>query len=74
MTNGYKASSEKILLNLKLGNLIAPGLVEATGPTGKISAGSMKLSKHINTKTSQLNVNLRFSNGVTLIYLPSTVK
>ena len=74
MTNGYNASSEKIQLNLKLGNLIAPGLVEATGPSGKISAGSMELSKHINTKTSQLNGNLRFSNGVTLIYLPSTIK
>ena len=45
MTNGYKASSEKIQLNLKLGNLIAPGSVEATGPSGKISAGSMELFK-----------------------------
>ena len=74
MTNGYKAISEKIQLNLKLGNLIAPGSVEASGPYGKIIAGSMELFKDFDNKTSQVNGNLNFSNGVTLIYLPSTVK
>jgi len=74
MTNGYKAISEKIQLNLKLGNLIAPGSVEASGPYGKIIAGSMELFKGFDNKTSQVNGNLNFSDGVTLIYLPSTVK
>ena len=74
MTNGYKAISEKIQLNLKLGNLIAPSSVEASGPYGKIIAGSMELFKDIDNKTSQVNGNLNFSDGVTLIYLPSTVK
>ena len=74
MTNGYKAISEKIQLNLKLGNLIAPGSVEASGPYGKIIAGSMELFKDFDNKTSQVNGNLNFSDGVTLIYLPSTVK
>ena len=74
MTNGYKAISEKIQLNLKLGNLIAPGSVEVSGPYGKIIAGSMELFKDIDNKTSLVNGNLNFSDGVTLIYLPSTVK
>jgi len=74
MTNGYKAISEKIQLNLKLGNLIAPGSVEASGPYGKIIAGSMELFKDFDNKTSQVSGNLNFSDGVTLIYLPSTVK
>ena len=74
MTNGYKAMSEKIQLNLKLGNLIAPSSVEASGPYGKIIAGSMELFKDFDNKTSQVSGNLNFSDGVTLIYLPSTVK
>ncbi|MDC0551430.1 hypothetical protein OAO40_05795 [Amylibacter sp.] len=74
MTNGYKAMSEKIQLNLKLGNLIAPSSVEASGPYGKIMAGSMELFKDFDNKTSQVSGNLNFSDGVTLIYLPSTVK
>ena len=74
MTNGYKAISEKIQLNLKLGNLIAPNSVEASGPYGKIIAGSMELFKDFDNKTSQVSGNLNFSDGVTLIYLPSTVK
>ena len=74
MTNGYKAMSEKIQLDLKLGNLIAPGSVEANGPYGKIIAGSMELFKDFDNKTSQVNGNLNFYDGVTLIYLPSTVK
>ncbi|MDA9288108.1 hypothetical protein N9P78_00330 [Amylibacter sp.] len=74
MTNGYKAISEKIQLNLKLGNLIAPNSVEASGPFGKIIAGSMELFKDFDNKTSQVSGNLNFSDGVTLIYLPSTVK
>ncbi|MDA7758903.1 hypothetical protein N8935_01510 [Amylibacter sp.] len=74
MTNGYKAISEKIQLDLKLGNLIAPGSIEATGPYGKIIAGSMELFKDFDNKTLQANGNLNFSDGVTLIYLPSTVK
>ena len=74
MTNGYEASSEKIQLNLNLGHLIAPDTVKASGPLGKIIAGSMHLFKNINKNTSQINGNLRFSNGVRLIYLPSAVK
>jgi len=74
MTNGYKAISEKIQLNLKLGKLIAPGSVEASGPYGKIIAGSMELFKNFDNKAAQVNGNLNFSDGVTLIYLPSTVK
>jgi lipopolysaccharide export system protein LptC len=74
MTNGYKAMSEKIQLDLKLGNLIAPSSIEANGPYGKIIAGSMELFKDFDNKTLQTNGNLNFSDGVTLIYLPSTVK
>ncbi|MDC1283384.1 hypothetical protein N8090_00040 [Amylibacter sp.] len=74
MTNGYEAFSEKIKLNLKLGSLIAPGSVEAVGPSGKIIAGSMELLKDIDINTSQVTGNLKFSNGVRLIYLPSTLK
>ena len=74
MTNGYEAFSEKIKLNLKLGSLTAPGSVEAVGPSGKIIAGSMELLKDIDISTSQINGNLKFSNGVRLVYLPSTLK
>lgn len=74
MTNGYEAFSENINLNLKLGSLIAPGSVEAVGPSGKIIAGSMELLKDIDINTSQVNANLNFSNGVRLIYLPSRLK
>ena len=74
MTNGYEAFSEKIKLNLKLGSLTAPGSVEAVGPSGKIIAGSMELLKDIDINTSQVTGNLKFSNGVRLVYLPSTLK
>lgn len=51
-----------------------PNSVEASGPYGKIIAGSMELFKDFDNKTSQVSGNLNFSDGVTLIYLPSTVK
>ena len=73
MTNGYKIFSERVKLNLKMGNLIASGKVLAYGPFGNISADSMEVLKGTNTRAIKKNGSLRFSNGVRLIYLPTTV-
>ena len=73
ITNGYKILSENIKLNLKLGNLIAPGKVEGYGPSGKVIAGSMEIFRNIDIAAHNANGSLRFYNGVRLIYLPSTV-
>lgn len=74
MTNGYKAFSEKIHLNLKLGHAVSPGAVSAKGPLGSITAGSMALSKTNNSNLSKPQGRLKFSNGVKLVYLPSALK
>ena len=72
-TNGYKVFTENIKISLKHGNLIAPNKVQAYGPHGKVFAGSMKIFRDIDTGAHHANGNLRFYNGVRLIYLPSTV-
>jgi len=74
MTNGYIMFSEEIRFDHKLGNLSIPGSVYASGPSGRIIAGSMELLNYNNMNIRQKNGNLRFSNGVRMLYIPSTMK
>ena len=48
MTNGYIMFSEEIRFDHKLGNLSIPGSVYASGPSGRIIAGSMELLNYNN--------------------------
>ena len=73
IANEYKAFSEEILFDLELGNLVIPGSVYASSPFGKIIAGSMELLTN-DINMHQKGRNLRFANGVWVLYLPTTTK
>ena len=74
MSNGYKAFSEKVRLDLKNGHATSPGSVSAKGPLGSITAGSMVLTKTNNSTLSKPTGSLKFTSGIRLIYLPSSLK
>jgi len=74
MSNGYEAFSEKVRLDLKNGHATSPGPVSAKGPLGSITAGSMMLTKTVNSTLSKPTGSLVFTAGVRLIYLPSSLK
>ncbi|MBL4750685.1 MAG: hypothetical protein JKX71_08935 [Amylibacter sp.] len=72
-SENYKAYAEKIVMNFYSGNAHSPGPVKATGPIGQITAGSMRLTQNLHKKTGTTGAILSFSNGVKLIYYPTTV-
>jgi lipopolysaccharide export system protein LptC len=72
-SENYKAYAEKIMMNFYSGNAHSPGPVKASGPIGQIKAGSMRLTQNLHEKTSAQGAILSFSNGVKLIYYPTTV-
>jgi lipopolysaccharide export system protein LptC len=73
-TNGYKAFSDKIRLDIKAGRAVSPGPVRANGPAGSITAGSMQATQSDDSSISAPEGRLEFSGGVRLIYLPSAHK
>lgn len=73
-TNGYKAFSQKIRLDLKTGRAVSPGSVRAHGPAGSITAGSMLAKQTGEGDLVPTEGRLEFSGGVRLIYLPSSHK
>ncbi|PVA10215.1 hypothetical protein DC366_10210 [Pelagivirga sediminicola] len=69
-TTGYDIRTQSI--NARFNTLYAesPGAVTGTGPPGDLSAGRMVLTSDPETG----NANLRFTDGVKLIYMPAKSK
>ena len=66
----YRIVSDKLSSQLSVLNLKSPGPVEATGPAGRLNAGSMLITSSEEGKPAQLI----FTNGVKLIYTPKQVE
>ncbi|MGJ8617056.1 MAG: hypothetical protein ACSHWS_09445 [Sulfitobacter sp.] len=62
----YRIISDKLSSQLSALSLQSPGPVEATGPPGSLTAGSMMITSTAEGKPAQLI----FTNGVKLIYTP----
>ncbi|WP_434289692.1 LPS export ABC transporter periplasmic protein LptC [Celeribacter sp. SCSIO 80788] len=65
-STGYTITSERIATLLDVSKIESPGSVEATGPAGDLTAGSMEISQDPETDAYLLV----FKNGVKLIYQP----
>jgi lipopolysaccharide export system protein LptC len=63
-STGYRLETDKLVANLAVTGVDAPGVVSGRGPAGRLQAGSMTLSTNGNTQV------LVFKNGVKLIYDP----
>ena len=63
-STGYRLETDKLVANLAVTGVDAPGAVSGRGPAGRLQAGSMTLSTNGNTQV------LVFKNGVKLIYDP----
>ncbi|WP_066703319.1 LPS export ABC transporter periplasmic protein LptC [Celeribacter ethanolicus] len=65
-STGYTITSERIATLLDVSKIESPGTVEAAGPAGDLTAGSMEISQDPETDAYLLV----FKNGVKLIYQP----
>lgn len=65
-STGYTITSERIATLLDVSKIESPGTVEAEGPAGDLTAGSMEISQDPETDAYLLV----FKNGVKLIYQP----
>lgn len=61
-SDGYRFSTDNLVANLRITEVIIPSRIEGSGPSGRIEAGSMTLRQ-----TNDRPV-LEFKNGVKLIY------
>lgn len=66
-TNGYEMHTEELLAFINDGSAETPGDVHATGPAGTITAGRLRVTP---PETGDGPVQLVFTNGVKLIYVP----
>jgi lipopolysaccharide export system protein LptC len=69
-STGYRITSDLLSAQMTGLNLHSPGPVDADGPVGALSAGSMVLSSPRQGGPAQLI----FTNGVKLIYTPKVTK
>lgn len=65
-STGYKITSQRIATLLDVSKIESPGTVDATGPAGDLTAGSMIISQDPETAAYLLV----FKGGVKLVYQP----
>ncbi len=65
-STGYRIVSDLLTSQMSTLSLISPGPVEAVGPAGTVSAGSMTLQGAQGENANQMF----FTNGVKLVYTP----
>ncbi|MCA0042079.1 LPS export ABC transporter periplasmic protein LptC [Celeribacter litoreus] len=65
-TTGYDINTERVAAQLDVSKIESPGEVNAIGPVGSLTAGSMELSQD----TESGNYLLVFKKGVKLVYQP----
>lgn len=65
-SSGYTITSDRVAAMLDTSKIESPGTVEATGPAGELTAGSMEISKDPDEDAYLLV----FKDGVSLVYQP----
>lgn len=69
-STGYRVETDEIVLNFLTGNVESPDGVLATGPIGRIEAGSMQLLQDLDKNSGGGQSVLIFKNGVKVVYNP----
>lgn len=70
LSTGYVINTERLLARLDRLDVRSPGRVTATGPLGDLDAGRMVLDSDAGTD----DAHLLFTDGVKLLYTPTTSK
>lgn len=70
ISTGYRIETAEIVLNFRTGNVESPDGVLATGPIGRIEAGSMQLLQDLDKNPDGGQSVLIFKNGVKVVYTP----
>ena len=66
-SNGYRAVTQVVALDLSAKTAVAPGVIEATGPRGGIRADRMQVRR---TGEENRDVTVRFEGNVRVTYRP----
>ena len=69
-STGYRVETAEIVMNFRTGNVESPDGVLATGPIGRIEAGSMQLLQDLDKNSGGGQSVLIFKNGVKVVYNP----
>lgn len=69
-STGYRVETAEIRMNFLTGNVESPDGVLATGPIGRIEAGSMQLLQNLDKNPDGGQSVLIFKNGVKVVYTP----
>lgn len=69
-STGYRVETDEIMLNFRTGNVETPDGVTATGPFGRIEAGSMELLQDLDKNPEGGQSVLIFKNGAKVVYTP----
>jgi lipopolysaccharide export system protein LptC len=73
-SNGYRAETSEIMVNLRSGNVESPDGVRASGPIGEIEAGAMQLVQDLDKNPGGGQSVLIFKNGVKVVYTPAAAQ
>jgi lipopolysaccharide export system protein LptC len=69
-STGYRVETGEIVMNFRTGNVESPDGVLATGPIGRIEAGSMQLLQDLDKNSGGGQSVLIFKKGVKVLYNP----
>jgi lipopolysaccharide export system protein LptC len=69
-STGYRIETGEIVMNFRTGNVESPDGVLATGPIGRIEAGSMQLLQDLDKNSGGGQSVLIFKKGVKVLYNP----
>lgn len=69
-STGYRFEAAEVEMNFRTGNVESPDGVVATGPIGRIEAGSMQLVQDLDKTPDGGQSVLIFKNGVKVVYTP----
>ncbi|MBY8976961.1 LPS export ABC transporter periplasmic protein LptC [Rhodobacteraceae bacterium NNCM2] len=74
-SDGYRADTEELKIDLKNKTAVAPGHMKAVGPSGSIVAGKFRVERPENDDGSQgSDMVLWFENDVRVIFIPKEAR
>ncbi|MEM8790664.1 MAG: LPS export ABC transporter periplasmic protein LptC [Pseudomonadota bacterium] len=74
-SDGYRAETDQLIINLEAKGAVAPGAVRATGPNGSIEAGRFRVEAASgNTANPASGLILYFDQGVRVVFIPEEAR
>ncbi|MEL6476349.1 MAG: LPS export ABC transporter periplasmic protein LptC [Pseudomonadota bacterium] len=74
-SDGYRAETGKLVVNLDQKTVFAPNAIYGFGPTGSISAGLMRAARNVPAREPWSGGTvIRFEGGVTVVFIPGEAR